>query len=117
MIKFIAHLLILFFISAGVSFFTIGITPLVISAVVTTSLLIINFIGLFLFWKLVIYKKSIALGVLIIILKYPLLGFAVHKLSKADWFNSFGLIFGFLYFVIVIVLLSLFRNRFGYFKN
>jgi len=73
-------------------------------------LLIINLVGLFWLYKFVAVKKSIALGVLLIILKYPLLGYIVVKLVRQSWFDSVGLVMGFITFLSSIVIVTLLKH-------
>lgn len=77
---------------------------------VTSFVLILNLLGLYLLWSLVIQKKSIALGVGIIILKYPLLGYIVYQMAQQKWFHSMGIFVGFVTFVFSIVLAALLRR-------
>lgn len=74
-------------------------------------LLVVNMMGIWLIWRVVFDKKSVALGVAIIILKYPILGYVVILLSRQSWFNSFGIIIGFSSFVFSIVLATLLRKK------
>jgi len=73
-------------------------------------LLFINLIGLYLLYKIVSRKKSIALGLLLIILKYPLLGYIVTKIVRQAWFDSVGLIIGFIVFLSSIVFVTLLKH-------
>lgn len=82
-----------------------------LTAFVCHLLLIVNLLGIWVIWRVVFEKKSVALGVVVIILKYPLLGYIVVQISRQDWFNSFGLIIGFSSFVFSIVLVALLRQK------
>ena len=81
-----------------------------ITAFAVHVLLIINLIGLSFLYKIVSQKKSIALGLLLIILKYPLLGYIVVKMVKQNWFDNIGLIIGFIAFLSSIVFVTLLKH-------
>ena len=70
-----------------------------ISCLVTSFLLIINLLGLYTFWRIVFFKKSIALGLLIIIFKYPLIAYCIWQMSRQSWANPFGILVAMLLFL------------------
>jgi len=80
------------------------------TALAVHGLLVVNLMGLFLLYKIVANKKSIALGLVLIILKYPLLGYIVVKMVRQSWFDSFGLIIGFIAFLSSIVIVTLLKH-------
>lgn len=74
------------------------------------NLLLVNLIGLYFIYKAVAQKKSIALVVVVIILKYPLLGYIVVKMTRQSWFETFGLVVGFITFLSSIVIVTLLKH-------
>lgn len=82
-----------------------------LTVLIVHFLLIANMLGIGLIWRVVFQKKSVALGVVIIILKYPLLGYIVVQMSRQTWFSSIGLLIGFLSFVFSIVLASVLKKK------
>jgi hypothetical protein len=74
-----------------------------ISCAATSVLLIVNLIGLYLLWRVVFFKKSIALGLLIIIFKYPLIAFCLWQMSKQSWVQPIGILVAMLLFLISVV--------------
>ncbi len=64
------------------------------SAAIGGALMIVNLFGLWILWKLIFLKKSIALVVLIIIFKYLILGLILWKLSQLAWIRPQGFILG-----------------------
>lgn len=90
----------------------LGSNQMSLSALVVHLLLILNLVGLWVMWRMVFQKKSIALGVVVIILKYPLLGYLVLQISRQSWFDSVGVIIGLSLFVVSIVCATLFKPEF-----
>lgn len=111
MIKKIAILSLLCSIVTGLLVWKIAQPEVALTGFFAHLLLILNTLGIWLIWSVVFKKKSIALGVAIIILKYPLLGYIVVLMSHQTWFNSFGVLIGFLSFVVSIVLAALLRKK------
>lgn len=111
MIKKIAVLSVLTGILVGLIAWIFAKQEIALTAFVCHLLLVINMLGLWLIWRVVFEKKSVALGVAIIILKYPILGYIVVQVSRQNWFNSFGLVIGFSSFVFSIVLAALLRKK------
>ena len=111
MIKKIALLSLLTSIVAGLLAWMTAKPEMALTGFVTHLLLILNMLGIWLIWSVVFEKKSIALGVVIIILKYPLLGYIVVQMSRQNWFSSIGVLIGFLSFVVSIVLAALLRRK------
>ncbi len=80
------------------------------SALGAHILLIVNILGLYFMWGLFFKKKSIALGVVLIILKYPLLGYIVYKAARLSGFSSLGFIIGFIGFLSSIVIVAILNH-------
>lgn len=110
MIKKIASLSLLTAIIAGLATWFFATGPMAFTAVLCHLLLIVNLLGIWVIWRVVFEKKSVALGVVVIILKYPLLGYIVIQMSRQSWFNSIGVLIGFLSFVVSIVLGALLKQ-------
>lgn len=111
MIKKIALLSLLTAIVAGLAAWLFTKSDMAATGFATHVMLILNMLGIWLIWSVVFEKKSVALGVVIIILKYPLLGYIVVQMSRQTWFSSIGVLIGFSSFVLSIVLAALVRHK------
>ncbi len=111
MIKKIAVLSVLTAVFVALITWILAKQDIALTAFVCHLLLVMNMLGLWLIWRVVFEKKSVALGVAIIILKYPILGYIVIQVSRQNWFNSIGLVIGFSSFVFSIVLAALLRKK------
>ncbi|WP_409478644.1 hypothetical protein [Pseudobdellovibrio sp. HCB154] len=111
MIKKIAIISLLTAVVTGLATWFFGKPTMAGTAVICHLLLILNLLGIWLIWRVVFEKKSVALGVVVIILKYPLLGYIVIQMSRQSWFDSIGLLIGFLSFVFSIVLVALYKQK------
>lgn len=110
MIKKIAIIsLLMALMSSGLSWLFLGYN-LAITAFIGHFLLVVNLLGMYLIWSVLVKKKSIALGVGLILFKYPILGYVVVKLAKQNWFNSFGVFLGFFTFLLSIVLVTVLKH-------
>ena len=58
-----------------------------ITCLATSILLVGNLMGLYFFWRIIFFKKSIALAVLVIIFKYLLLGMFLWTLANDKSLN------------------------------
>ena len=76
---------------------------LVFCHAVTSGLLLINFLGTVFIVHQLFNKKSIALPLLIIILKYPIIFAVILWLSKQSWMNSAGVLTSVLAFTLSFV--------------
>lgn len=70
---------------------------------VTSGLLTINLLGLVFVVHQLFNKKSIALPLLIIILKYPIIVAVIVYLSKQSWVTSIGVLTSVLLFVLSFI--------------
>lgn len=111
MIKKIALLSLLTAVVAGLAAWFFSKPDMAATGFATHLMLILNMLGIWLIWTVVFEKKSVALGVVIIILKYPLLGYIVVLMSRQTWFSSLGVLIGFSSFVLSIVLAALLRHK------
>ncbi|MES2802420.1 MAG: hypothetical protein V4654_08005 [Bdellovibrionota bacterium] len=111
MIKKIAILSLLTAVATGLAAWFFVKPEMGLTGFATHLMLILNMLGIWLIWSVVFEKKSIALGVVIIILKYPLLGYIVVQMSRQTWFSSIGVLIGFSSFVLSIVLAALLRHK------
>jgi hypothetical protein len=82
-----------------------------VSCFVTAAMLLLNLFGLYLLWKVVFFKKSIALGLLIIIFKYPLIALILWQISKQDWVHPVGVFVAMLLFLLSIVGVVIYTQR------
>ncbi len=82
-----------------------------ITCLATSILLVGNLMGLYFFWRIIFFKKSIALGLLIIIFKYPLIAFCLWQMSKQTWAQPLGIFVSLLLFIIGIVGVVLYNQR------
>lgn len=80
-----------------------------IATAITGLFLVVNMLGIYTLWTAIIYKKSIAQGLVIIILKYPVLAYSAAIIISEPWFNKLGLATGFLAFLLSVVVFSLRR--------
>jgi hypothetical protein len=58
------------------------------------AFMVLNLAGLYILWKLIFSKKSIALAVLVIIFKYSILGYFLWILPQLQWLKPTGFIVG-----------------------
>ncbi len=56
--------------------------------------MLINLLGLWILWKFIFSKKSIALVLLVIIFKYLILGLILWNLNRIPWMQPLGFILG-----------------------
>jgi hypothetical protein len=82
-----------------------------VSCLATAGMLLSNLFGLYLLWKVVFFKKSIALGLLIIIFKYPLIAFILWQMSKQAWIHPVGVFVAMLLFLLSIVGVVIYTQR------
>ena len=111
MIKTIAVAQLLSGLLTSVGLFIFMNEKVAISCAVTSVLLIVNLIGLYIFWRVVFFKKSIALGLLIIIFKYPLIAFCLWQMSKQTWVQPIGILVSMLLFLFSVVGAVLYTQR------
>lgn len=65
-----------------------------LSSVVGSAVMLVNLFGIWFAWKLVFLKKSIALAVVIIVIKYVILGLFLWNFAKYKWLQPVGFIIG-----------------------
>ncbi len=65
-----------------------------LSSATGSGVMLVNLFGIWLCWKLVFFKKSIALAVLVIIFKYLILGLILWNFTKYQWLQPVGFIIG-----------------------
>jgi hypothetical protein len=82
-----------------------------VSCLATATMLLLNLFGLYILWKVVFFKKSIALGLLIIIFKYPLIALILWQMSKQDWVQPIGVFVAMLLFLLSIVGVVIYTQR------
>lgn len=80
------------------------------SAMMGGSLMTFNLLGLWLLWRLIFLKKSIALVVLIIIFKYLILGLILLNLNQLLWMRPKGFILGLSSLIFGIIGVVIFKK-------
>jgi len=83
---------------------------MLISFAVTLLFLLLNLAALFFLWRIIFLKKSIALGLLIIIFKYPIIAYCLWKISKQPWLDVQGLLLAVCVFVLGIAVAAILRH-------
>ncbi|MFZ3230099.1 MAG: hypothetical protein WA160_07835 [Pseudobdellovibrio sp.] len=81
-----------------------------ISCAIGGFIMLINLIGIYLLWQVVFTKKSIALAVVIIILKYLILGFVLWYLAQVSYIRPIGLVVGLSTLVLAILSTTLTKS-------
>lgn len=111
MIKQIAQVQILLSLVAAVILLIFASQAAAISCLIVSALLLINLFGLYMFWKVVFFKKSIALGLLIIIFKYPLIALVLWQMSQQTWVHPVGVFISMLLFLLSVVGVVIYTQR------
>ena len=81
------------------------------SSLFSSGLLLVNFIGLSFMWKFIVIQRSAGGGILLALLKYPIIGIAIFLASRQPWMNALGVVIGICEFLIIIVLSVLFKTK------
>ncbi len=76
------------------------------------AFMLFNLLGLYALWKIIFSKKSIALAVLVIILKYSILGYLLWLLPKIHWLVPTGFVIGISTLVLGILTTVLLKKFF-----
>lgn len=71
----------------------------------------INLFALLWSWKRIIFKKSIAPAIAVIVLKYAIFGFAIYKLLGMKWVNVTGLVVGLGSIILTVAIIAHFSKR------
>lgn len=74
-------------------------------------IILLNLLGLWIVWKFIFSKKSIALAVLVIIFKYVILGLILWNLNQIQWMRPLGFILGLSSLMFGVVCAALFKKR------
>jgi hypothetical protein len=69
-----------------------------------------NVVGLSLIWRLIFYKKSIALAVFIIIFKYLILGMILWSFASVKWLSPVGFVCGLAALLFAVLLAALLKS-------
>ena len=85
---------------------------MLISFAVMLVFLLLNLAALYFLWRIIFLKKSIALGLLIIIFKYPIIAYCLWKISKQPWLNVYGVLLAMCVFVLGIAIGAVLRHRY-----
>lgn len=75
-----------------------------ISFLFSSMLLLINYVGLAIMWKIIISSQKAGLAALVALIKYPIIGFSIFWAGRQPWMNSIGITIGICAFLINIVL-------------
>lgn len=75
------------------------------------AVMLLNLLGLWIVWKFIFSKKSIALAVLIIIFKYVILGLILWNLNQIQWMRPIGFVVGLSSLMFGVVCAALFKKR------
>lgn len=111
MIKTIAKTQVLLSLIASLILWAVINQNAAVSCFATAAMLLLNLFGLYLLWKVVFLKKSIALGLLIIIFKYPLIALILWQMSKQAWVQPIGVFVAMLLFLLSIVGVVIYTQR------
>ncbi len=111
MIKKIVFVNLILSLALAVGFYIFMNKNVAVSVLATSLMLVLNLSGLFMFWRVVFLKKSIALGLLIIIFKYPLIAYCLWQMSRQDWVHPIGVFVSMLLFLLSIVGVVLYDQR------
>ncbi|MBC7752777.1 MAG: hypothetical protein H7Z71_00970 [Moraxellaceae bacterium] len=99
----------------GIIFIILGFyfnSPMAISFLFSSMLLLINYVGLAIMWKIIITQRKAGLAALVALVKYPLIGISIFWAGRQPWMNSIGITIGICAFLINIVLtLLILRDR------
>lgn len=110
MIKLIALLIFIYSLLGAIALKAIYNNQAAISCLFAGMIMIVNLVGLFFIWRIVFYKKSIALAVLVIIFKYLILGWLLWFLSESEWIHSIGFVVGFSTLLLAILSATLINS-------
>lgn len=69
-----------------------------------------NVVGLSFIWRLIFYKKSIALAVFIIIFKYLILGMILWSFASVKWLSPIGFVCGLSALLFSVLLAALLKS-------
>lgn len=72
--------------------------------------MLFNLLGLWILWKLIFSKKSIALAVLVIIFKYLILGLILWNLNQIQWIRPLGFVLGLGSLLVGVTFSAIFRK-------
>lgn len=75
----------------------------ILSYLVGSLLMLTNFLLLYWLWRVLLFKKVIALALILIVFKYAILGFLIYKTLTASWNNPLAFSLGLLTLVPAIV--------------
>lgn len=111
MIKNTALTSLLFCISASIALYMNSGSGMALSCLFGGTLMLFNLFGLWILWKFIFSKKSIALAVLVIIFKYVILGLILWNLNQIQWMRPLGFVLGLSSLMFGVVCAALFKKR------
>lgn len=74
-------------------------------------LMLMNFFLLYWLWRVFLFKKVIALALILIVFKYALIGFFVYKILTSSWNNPLAFSIGLLTLVPAVVSLIFIKKN------
>lgn len=80
-----------------------GQSDFILSYLVGSLLMATNFLLLYWLWRILLFKKVIALALILIVFKYAILGFLIYKTLTSAWNNPLAFSLGLLTLVPAIV--------------
>ena len=95
------------FLANGIIFIILGFyfnSSMAISFLFSSTLLLVNYVGLAIMWKIIISQKRSGLAALVALIKYPVIGISIFWAGRQPWMNSIGITIGICAFLINIVL-------------
>ena len=110
MIKLTAGLLLFYIlIISTLLYFSIGLAA-AMSCLAGGMLMLINLTGLYFIWSRAFAKKSIALAVVAIVVKYLGLGYIFWSLSKSNWLHPASFILGLTSLLLAILSMTVVKS-------
>lgn len=81
-----------------------------LSCAAGSAIMFLNLLSFYLTWKLVLAKRSMALTVLVIILKYSILGLIFWSLTTATWIQPLGFVLGISTLLLAILCMTALKS-------
>ena len=94
MIKLTAALIVVFSLMLSAPLYYYQGSAASISCIIGGALMLVNLVGLYVVWDRIFAKKSIAIAVLGILVKYVVLGYMFWSLSSSTWLHPLGFVLG-----------------------
>lgn len=111
MIKITAIYTFIFSILLAAVLYYVSSSEMAWSCLFGAAVMLLNLLGLWILWKFIFSKKSIALAVLVIIFKYLILGLILWNLNQIQWMRPIGFISGLSSLMFGVVCAALLKKR------